>query len=256
MHITNDETSLYDVRNIREPVKIGDGNLVYATKVGKSRITYAKNSKEQEDFVLENVQYIPDLWVKLFSITAIMSKGCNISNEDKAIMIKKNGLRLTFDEEIKTKNGYVCGIMLGVKKQTDCCFAAIHVAHMQDINDLHKKLGHMSESMVCKMAKYYEWPIALKFITCESCALAKSCQKNTNKETKMRSMIPSKRLFIDISSVKNKSYGGLKFWLLAVDDVTDLSFSLFLKSKDQMAQAMILLIKGLRNKENIVVKKI
>jgi len=51
-HITNDETSLYDARNIKELVKIGDGNLVYATKVGKLRVTYTKNSEEQEDFVL------------------------------------------------------------------------------------------------------------------------------------------------------------------------------------------------------------
>ena len=110
--------------------------------------------------------------------------------------------------------------------------------------------------MVCEMAKYYEWPIAHKFITCKSCALAKSCQKNMNKETKTRSMIPGERLFVDISSVKNKSYGRSQFWLLAVDNVTNLSFILFLKSKDQMTQVMILLIKGLCDKENIVVKKI
>jgi len=63
-----------------------------------------------------------------------------------------------------------------------------------------------------------------------------------------------KQLFINISSVQNKSFSGLQFWLLAV--VTNLSFSLFLKSKDQMAQVMISLIRGLCNEENIVFKKI
>jgi len=38
--------------------------------------------------------------------------------------------------------------------------------------------------------------------------------------------------------------------------VTDFSFSLFLKTKDQMLQAMILLIQELRDLENIIVKKI
>jgi len=107
MHITNKETSLYNIRNIREPVKIRDGNLVYATKVGKLCMTYAKNSEEQEDFVLENIQYILDFWVSLFSVTAMMSKGCQILNEDKAIVIEKNGLCLIFDEEIKTKK-WIC----------------------------------------------------------------------------------------------------------------------------------------------------
>jgi len=34
-HIVNSEKGLYNVKNIKEPVKIGDGKLVYATKVGK-----------------------------------------------------------------------------------------------------------------------------------------------------------------------------------------------------------------------------
>jgi len=147
-------------------------------------------------------------------------------------------------------------MVLGVPKQNDCCFAAVCAIGKHDINNLHKKLGHVSESMVRKMAKYYEWPIAHKFIICKSCALAKSHQKNMNKETKTCSTVPGKWLFIDISSVKNKSYGRLQFWLLVVDNATDLSFSLFLKSKDQTAQAMITLIKSLRDEENIVVKKI
>ncbi len=68
--------------------------------------------------------------------------------------------------------------------------------------------------------------------------------------------MPGEWLFVDISHVKNQSFGGLQYWLFAVDDVMDFSFSLFLKMKDQMARAMILLIKELHNLENIVVKKI
>jgi len=61
---------------------------------------------------------------------------------------------------------------------------------------------------------------------------------------------------VDISHVKNRSFGGSQYWLLAVDDATDFSFSLFLKTKDQTARAMISLIKELRALENVVVKKI
>jgi len=43
---------------------------------------------------------------------------------------------------------------------------------------------------------------------------------------------------------------------LAVNDATNFTFSLFLKSKDQTASAMISLIKDLCNAQNIVVKKI
>jgi len=76
------------------------------------------------------------------------------------------------------------------------------------------------------------WLAALKnlYETCESCALAKSCQKDTNKEKKAWSKTPGKWLFINISHVKSQSFGGSQYWLLAVNDVMDFSFSLFLKT--------------------------
>jgi len=61
--------------------------------------------------------------------------------------------------------------------------------------------------------------------------LAKSCQKNTNKEPLAQSKTPSKRLFIDVSSIKDQSFGGSKFWLLVVDDATNLAFIFFLSQK-------------------------
>jgi len=42
--------------------------------------------------------------------------------------------------------------------------------------------------------------------------------------------MPGEWLFVDISHVKNQSFGGLQYWLLAVDDAMDFSFSLFLKN--------------------------
>jgi len=50
----------------------------------------------------------------------------------------------------------VCRIILGVKPDNDCCFATVTImGGKQDINDLHKKLGHTSELIIHEMAKYY-----------------------------------------------------------------------------------------------------
>jgi len=59
-----------------------------------------------------------------------------------------------------------------------------------------------------------------------------------------------KWLFVDISHMKSQSFGSLQYWLLAVNDTTDFSFSLFLKMKDQTVRAMISLIKELCNGEH------
>ena len=49
------------------------------------------------------------------------------------------------------------------------------------------------------------------FETCEECAIAKARQKNVNKEWKGGSQIPGERVYLDISSNKDVSYGGSKF---------------------------------------------
>jgi len=67
--------------------------------------------------------------------------------------------------------------------------------------------------------------------------------------------ISRRMLFIDINHAQAKFFGRLQYWLLAKDDATNLSFSLFLKMKDQMSPAMILLIKDLQDTHKIIVKK-
>jgi len=38
-HITNSNVGLYNTKEICKPVKIGDGKLVYATKVGQLKVS-------------------------------------------------------------------------------------------------------------------------------------------------------------------------------------------------------------------------
>jgi hypothetical protein len=62
---------------------------------------------------------------------------------------------------------------------------------------------------------------------CEHCFVSKSKQKDVPKVTEM--------LFLDLSSVKFPSFGGSKFWLLLMDDVTSKTDSFFLNEKSWLA---------------------
>ena len=77
-----------------------------------------------------------------------------------------------------------------------------------------------------------------KLNPCFACALAKSKQKRVNKESETRSEQRGERLFIDTSSIKGTSFGGAKFWLLIVDDFTDMSWSYFIRSKSDVVNVM------------------
>jgi len=72
----------------------------------------------------------------------------------------------------------------------------------------------------CKKCKIYGWRLKNQFETCESCALAKLQQKDTNKEKRcIASEMPGKQLFINISHVKSHSFGSSQYWRLAINDV-------------------------------------
>jgi len=106
---------------------------------------------EREEFVLENVQYIPGFWINLFSLMAAILKGCAISNEGQMIVIVKNRLKLKFNKEIKTKNSFVCRARLAIQPTNKCSLAMVAMVNHHrtiDINKLHKKLGHMSKALV------------------------------------------------------------------------------------------------------------
>jgi hypothetical protein len=61
-------------------------------------------------------------------------------------------------------------------------------------------------------------------------------------------------LGFDISSIKDVSLGGLKFWLLVVDEATDMCWSFFLKQKSETREKIHGLLCELRDRLNKVVK--
>ena len=72
--------------------------------------------------------------------------------------------------------------------------------------------------------------------TCESCIKAKQKQKNIPKYVDFKATKPGKNVFLDLSSIKYKSLGGAKFWLLFVDEYTSFKKSYFLHTKNQVTE--------------------
>jgi len=87
---------------------------------------------------------------------------------------------------------------------------------------LHHQLGHASMESVKATAKFYDWKTEGDLKQCVACATAKAKRKKLNRDLQEKSETPGERLFLDISSVKVKSIGNAKFWLLVQDDATDM----------------------------------
>jgi transposase InsO family protein len=117
-------------------------------------------------------------------------------------------------------------------------------------------LNHPSEAATRKTAKYYGWILHGTFEKCEHCWKVKAKQKNLNKVQVPRTAVLGERLMIDISSIKAKSYGSSKYWLLIMDDCSDEAWSRFLKKKRETTEQVVALIQDLKEKEGKTVKHI
>jgi hypothetical protein len=83
------------------------------------------------------------------------------------------------------------------------------------------------------------------FETCEECAVAKARQKNVNKSWLNSSDVPGERLYIDISSIAERIFGGATFWALIIDDYSDYCWSCILKRKSVLKEKVKTLLTDL-----------
>jgi transposase InsO family protein len=105
-------------------------------------------------------------------------------------------------------------------------------------------------------AKHYGLTVSGKLEPCTHCGMAKARQTNLAKSTDVRSQIKGERLFIDLSWTLQPSYGGTKYWLLVMDDLTGYVWSFFLKTKDEVAETVLALRRRRLQHQKITVKYI
>jgi hypothetical protein len=70
-----------------------------------------------------------------------------------------------------------------------------------------------------------------EFETCEECAISKSRQKDVSKNWLGSSDIPGEHLYIDISSITERSFRGAKFRALTLDNYTDFYWRYYVLKK-------------------------
>lgn len=183
-----------------------------------------------------------------------MEEGFNLGNDGKMIILKKDGFTLEFNKEIKTKSGYVCGVRVE-PEEVEIAAPALKDGPI-NVMRFHELLGHPSEAKTRAVASYYGVKLTGEFKVCSHCAEAKARAAAIPKtvEDEKRSKTPGERLAFDVSSIRARSYGGSKYWLLVMDDATGFIWSYFLRYKSQVKDKMVELIKHLDRKHNYNVK--
>ena len=111
-HMTNDDCHMFDIHEIDEEITIGNGKPMKATQIGSIRLATSQEHGKPQNFTMTNVKYVPELYCKLFSLTAAIDRGLMIGNEGRIITLKKGNFKIAFDKIIQKKTGFVSAIEL------------------------------------------------------------------------------------------------------------------------------------------------
>jgi transposase InsO family protein len=86
--------------------------------------------------------------------------------------------------------------------------------------------------------------------------LAKFGLKNLGYNEGEEAVMLGERIIIDISSIKQVSYGGAKFWLLVQDEYSDYLWSFFLSTKSEQTEVLFNWIASYQKQYDMTIKTI
>ena len=262
-HLVNDSSGMYDVTRIHEQIGGSSKVPIIATLKGKQRVVAKMVDGTMTELVLDPVKYSKDLTSPLLSMTCEMSHGAQVSNDaDKNLVLSYlDGSKIVFDRRVKTKDGWVSGVNIGVlldspmlnglsggasSQKGVSLLARGETSDAVTVNEYHEQLGHPSMDSTKLTATARGVTLKGPTYPCKDCAIGKGKQKGVPKEPVPRSTVPGEKLFIDISSPKTASIGGSQHWLLVLDDCTDCPFSFFLSHKDMLKLKLVPFVKNLK----------
>jgi hypothetical protein len=147
-------------------------------------------------------------------LNEVLNKGIKVSNDGVVISLTYKHVKLTFDRVILAMDGCVTGVLMkpilsdNINGFAD---ASISTERSYDINHLHKLFGHSGQEILNNKMKMYGFKSSGNFDTCGQSTIARLQQKKVNKNWLGSSNLPGERLYVDISSTKERSFGGAKF---------------------------------------------
>ena len=257
-HLTGSDEGMVDWVAINEPIKLADDKTIWAKKKGTIQLqVIPAEGGEVKNVEMKDVYYVPELGpYNLFSITMALDKGFSLGNKGKTITLSKSGYEIKFDRQIATKSGWLGAIKMIPRKEERAGVPKLQKNSKVDVKIFHDVLGHVGDEITKETALYYGLKIQGAMHPCGDCLKAKARQKNIpiNNNQESRSGIAGERLGFDISSIRDVSIGGSKYWLLVIDEATDMCWSFFLKSKGETYMKIHGLIVELKAKYNKVVK--
>ena len=110
-HMQSSIAGMFDLKPGSGDIKVGSRKILKIVKIGKFRGEVTQKDGSTRTLILNNVHFLPNLYCNLFSITSAMDDGYSVSGrKDKFLTLRKNGMVIKFDQEIKSGAGKLVGV--------------------------------------------------------------------------------------------------------------------------------------------------
>jgi gag-polypeptide of LTR copia-type/Zinc knuckle len=169
-HYCNFKEGLMNVKEICDKITVGNGKTMTATKVGDLKCKVIQLDRSSLDVTLYWVKYVPELWMKLFSLNKALKNGYILSNKGLSICLSKDPRSVTFDRVIRTTNGFVSGIKLSIYPSSVICNAMINAEHNKSIavNKFDRMMSHCGVDKLQKTADIHVLKLTGKLTICKN----------------------------------------------------------------------------------------
>jgi hypothetical protein len=194
-----------------------------ATKVGSLKRCVKQLNGSILDNTINEFKCDPNLCANLFSIKKAIKNGFILSNNGTSICLTKRSASITFDRVINTLSGTISDMKMA-SNESSVAQGKSDLVNTVDTYKFNEMIGHCGFDYF-KTATIHGLRLKGELKARKDCAVAKARQKNVDQDWKEGSQAPGERIYVDISSIKDKRYGFSHFWVLTIDNYMDYFWS-------------------------------
>jgi hypothetical protein len=142
-HMRFSKDGMVNLKPLKIAIKVGNAEYIYSKAIGTFKGLLTHKDGSAFPITLEDVLYIPDIYVNLFSMTRVLkNKTLDFKREKGTIaLVYDNDHKLLFDKIIEVGRGKLLGVDMVPHQEN------LHI-HIRSYKELHDQLGHPNDAVL------------------------------------------------------------------------------------------------------------
>jgi hypothetical protein len=172
-HMRFSKDGKINLKPLKITIKVGNAEDINSEAIGTFEGLLTQKDGSTFPITLEDVFYIPDLYVNLFSMTSVLKNKTVDFKREKGTtaLVYDKDHKLIFDKIIEVGRGKLLVVDIVPHQEN------LHI-HIRTYKELHEQLGHPNDAVLKATAKKFNVKYDTTPMPCENCACAKIKIKN------------------------------------------------------------------------------